>query len=165
MNKPSAYIETSIISYLAARPSRDLRAAAWQQITTQWWAQERAKYQLFTSELVVAEASAGDQEAAGSRLEVLRSITGLPVDRDAQTLAAKLIEGGGVPPGAEADALHIAVACVHEIDYLLTWNCRHIDNAAVKPIIRSICVTAGYTCPEICTPLELLSQEQDDVQR
>jgi predicted nucleic acid-binding protein len=163
MNKPSAYIETSIVSYLVARPSRDLRAAAWQQITTQWWVQERAKYRLFTSELVIAEASAGDQGAAGSRLEVLERIAGLPVDKEVRVLAAKLIKGGGVPSGAEADALHIAVASVHEMDYLLTWNCRHIDNAAAKPTVRSICATAGYTCPEICTPLELLAEEQDDV--
>jgi len=163
MNKPSVYIETSIISYLAARPSRDLRAAAWQQITTQWWAQERVKYELFTSELVMAEASAGDREAAGSRLERLHGVAGLPIDAQVRAFAAKLIEGGGVPREAEPDALHIAIACVHEIDYLLTWNCRHINSAAVKPIIRSICAITGYACPEICTPLELLTEEQDDV--
>ncbi|MDP2981892.1 MAG: type II toxin-antitoxin system VapC family toxin [Candidatus Latescibacter sp.] len=155
----SVYIETSIISYLTSHPSRDLRSAAWQQVTIQWWAQERPKYELLTSELVVAEASAGDHEAAGIRLAVLGSIAELPVDEEVQAFAAKLIEGGGVPPRAEADALHIAVACVHEVDYLLTWNFRHIDNASVKPIIRLICTTAGYTCPEICTPLELLSEE------
>ncbi len=163
MNKPSVYIETSIVSYLTARPSRDLRAAAWQQITAQWWARERGKYELFTSELAVAEASVGDQNAAHSRLDVLRKIAGLPVDAEVRAFAAKLIEGGAVPPGAEADAFHVAVACVHEIDYLLTWNCRHIDNAAAKPIIRSICAVTGYACPEICTPLELLAEEPDDV--
>ncbi len=78
-------------------------------------------------------------------------------------LAAKLVERGGVPPEAELDALHIAVACVHEVDYLLTWNCRHINNAAMKPLVRSICVAVGYSCPEICTPLELLAEEQSDV--
>jgi hypothetical protein len=163
MNKRSVYIETSIVSYLAARPSPRLRAAAWQQVTAQWWDQERAKYKLFTSELVVVEASAGDQEAAGSRLAMLRGMAGLPIDAEVRLLAAKLIEGGAVPLEAEPDALHIAVACVHEIDYLLTWNCRHINNVAVKPIIRSVCAMTGYTCPEICTPLELLAEEQDDV--
>ena len=159
----SVYIETSIISYLVSRPSRDLLAAAWQQVTGQWWARERSKYELFTSELVAAEAASGDQEASKMRLEVLEGIAELPVDEEVKTLAAKLIEGGGIPPGAEADALHIAVACVHEVDYLLTWNCRHIDNAAAKPTIRSICVMAGYTCPEICTPIELLSEDKDNV--
>ncbi|MBN1509190.1 MAG: type II toxin-antitoxin system VapC family toxin [Sedimentisphaerales bacterium] len=121
------------------------------------------KYKLFTSELVAVEASAGDREAAVSRLERLRGIAGLPIDAEVRAFAAKLIEGGGVPPEAELDALHIAVACVHEIDYLLTWNCRHINNVAVKPIIRSVCAMAGYSCPEICTPLELLAEELDDV--
>jgi hypothetical protein len=144
----TVYIETSIISYLTSQPSRDLRAAAWQQITSQWWQQERAKYELYTSALVVREASQGDAAAAGKRLEVL---------------AGMLMEGGGVPPGSEGDALHIAVAAAHEMDYLLTWNCRHIDNAVTKPIIRSICATAGYACPEICTPLELLWEEPSDV--
>jgi len=164
MGKPAVYIETSIVSYLTARPSRDLRAAAWQQITMQWWMVDRTKYELFTSELVVAEASVGNEQAAASRLEVLTSITGLPVDEEVRILATKLIEGGGVPPEAELDALHIAVACVHEVDYLLTWNCRHINNAAMKPVVRSICMTAGYSCPEICTPLELLTEELNDVQ-
>lgn len=87
----------------------------------------------------------------------------LPIDNDVKTLAAKLIEGGGIPSGAEADAIHIAVACVHEVDYLLTWNCRHIDNAAAKPTIRSICTAAGYNCPEICTPMELFEEDIDNV--
>jgi predicted nucleic acid-binding protein len=159
----SVYIETSVISYLTSRPSRDLRAAAWQQITSQWWEQERAKYELFTSELVVAEASAGDREAAKSRLRVLNCAQELPVDDEVQAFAVKIIDGGGVPPEAQADALHIAVACIHEVDYLLTWNFRHIDNATTRPIIRSICAIAGYTCPEICTPLEMLSEEDNDV--
>ncbi|MBN1900164.1 type II toxin-antitoxin system VapC family toxin [Candidatus Sumerlaeota bacterium] len=159
----SIYVETSIISYLTSRPSRDLRSAAWQQITNQWWRLERKKYDLFTSELVVAEASYGDPEAAKARLEALRGIDEIPVNDEAKAFAARLIENGGVPSGSEADALHIALACVHEMDYLLTWNFRHIDNAETKPIIRSICVTAGYTCPEICTPLELFSEEQEYV--
>lgn len=78
--------------------------------------------------------------------------------------ADRLLADGGIPPHAEADAIHIAVASVHGMDYLLTWNCRHIDNATTKPVIRSICAVAGYTCPEICTPLELLSDEVEDVQ-
>jgi len=159
----AVYIETSIISYLTSRPSRDLLAAAWQEVTNQWWGQERAKYELFTSELVVIEVSAGDAEASESRLKALEGVAKLAVDEEAKALAAKLMEGGGVPSSAQADALHIAIACVHEMDYLLTWNCRHIDSAAAKPIIRSICTSAGYTCPEICTPLELLTEEQDDV--
>ena len=159
----SVYLETSIPSYLASRPSRDVRAAAWQQITAEWWQRERDKYELFTSELVVAEAAAGDRAAAQARLDRLNDIAELEVDDEVKALAARLIEGGGIPSDAEADALHVAVACVHGMDYLLTWNCRHINNAVTKPTIRAICAGAGYTCPEICTPLELLSEDSDDV--
>ena len=142
--KKSVYIETSIVSYLTAKPSRDVRAAAWQQITSQWWEDVRADYDLFTSELVVVEVSAGNPEAADRRLEVLQDIAELSVDDEVKELAAQLISKGGFPSGAEVDALHVAVAAVHSIDHLLTWNFRHIDNAAKKPIIRSICVAAGY---------------------
>jgi hypothetical protein len=161
--RKTVYVETSIISYLTAQPSRDLRAAAWQQITGQWWQQERTKYELYTSALVIKEASQGDAEAAKRRLQVLTDLSGLTVDGEVERRTDKLIEGGAVPVGAEGDALHIAVAAVHEMDYLLTWNCRHIDNAVTKPIIRSLRMVAGYACPEICTPVELLSEDFSDV--
>lgn len=161
--KKSVYIETSIPSYLTARPSRDVRAAAWQQITTEWWDTARQDYEIFTSELTIIEASAGNPDAAERRLAVLREIPELKIDEEVQELAELLISEGGIPTSAEADALHVAVAAVHRIDYLLTWNCRHIDNAAKKPIIRSICIGAGYPYPEICTPMELLPEKDEDV--
>ena len=163
--RKSVYIETSIVSYLTARPSRDVRAAAWQQITGQWWDETRAAYDLFASELVVVEASAGNTEAATLRLEALREIAELPFDEETRQLAGQLVSKGGISSAAEADALHVAVAAVHRMDYLLTWNFLHIDNAARKPIIRSICADAGYICPEICTPMELLAEGDDDAQR
>lgn len=161
--KKSVYIETSIPSYLTARPSRDVRAAAWQQITGQWWDEARDRYDLFTSALVVAEASDGHPEAAARRLESLQGIAELLIDEEVQALAEKLIAEGGIPEVAKADALHVAVAAVQGMDYLLTWNCRHIDNAAKKPIIRAICAAAGYSCPEICTPMELLPEDNDAI--
>lgn len=161
----SVYVETSIISYLTARPSRDLRAAAWQQITAQWWEQARTRYELFTSEIVALEAREGNAEAAQRRLDILRQMEGLPIDQEAEAPASKLIAGGGFPEEAEVDALHVAVAAVHDIALFLTWNCRHINNAETKPVMRSICAVAGYTCPEICTPQELLPEETDDVSR
>lgn len=161
----TVYIETSIFSYLTSRPSRDIRVAVWQQITNQWWEQERSKYELFTSELVVAEAGAGDEEAASRRLKHIEDIPKLAIDDEIKKFAARLVADGGVPTEAQADALHIATASVHELDFLLTWNCRHIDNPATKPIIRSICAVAGYPYPEICTPLELLSEEPKHVPR
>jgi predicted nucleic acid-binding protein len=159
----SVYIETSIASYLTARVSRDLRAVAWQQTTVQWWELERAKYEIFTSELVLAEALAGDADAAARRLAVLDVWPLLPVTDEAKELATRLMADGGIPLRAEADALHIAIASVHNMNYLLTWNCRHINNATTKPVTRSICAIVGYTCPEICTPLELLSEENNNV--
>lgn len=159
------YIETSIPSYLTARPSRDVRAAAWRELTIQWWETARSRYDLCTSEVVVAEASEGNPEAAERRRAVLRGIPELPVDAEVESLAGKLIAGGGFPAMAELDALHVALAAVHSVDLLLTWNCRHINNADTKPLIRSICALAGYACPEICTPQELLPEEDFDVSR
>ena len=161
----SVYIETSIPSYLTARPSRDVRTAAWQQITVQWWEQARQHYDLFTSELVVSEAAEGSPEAAQRRLDALRGIRELVIDSEMEALAATLVAEGGVPAHAEVDALHVAIATVQAVDLFLTWNCRHINNAETKPIIRSICAVAGYTCPEICTPQELLSEDTDEIPR
>jgi len=159
----SVYIETSIPSYLTARPSRDVRAAAWQEITVLWWDQARRHYDLYTSEIVVAESAEGDAVAAERRLTVLRDIPELPVDEEVEALAAKLVAAGGFPATAEVDALHVALAAVHSVDFLLIWNCRHINNADAKPLIRSICALAGHTCPEICTPQELLPDEDNYV--
>ena len=159
--KKCVYIETSIPSYLTARPSRDVRAAAWQQITSQWWDEARDHFELFTSALVIVEASDGNPEAAARRLESLKGIAELLIDEEVQALAEKLVAEGGIPMAAKADALHVAVAAVHGMDYLLTWNCRHIDNAIRKPIIRAICLAAGYSYPEICTPMELLPEENN----
>ena len=159
----SVYIETSIASYMTARPSRDVRVAAWQQITAQWWTQDRSLFELYTSELVIAEASEGNPEAAQRRLDLLNELPKLVVDAAVERLAVQLIDDGGFPAAAKADALHVAAAAIHAMDYMLTWNCRHINNAVTKPIIRSICTASGYTCPEICTPQELLLEEDDNV--
>lgn len=156
----SVYIETSIVSYLTARPSRDVRAAAWQQITNQWWEDVRIGYDLFTSELVIVEASAGHPEAAARRLKALQGISELLITNEVKELADSLISKDGFPATAGADALHVAIAAVHHIDYLLTWNFRHIDNAVKKPVIRSICIESGYPYPEICTPMELFEEDR-----
>ncbi len=156
--KKSVYLETSVISYLAARLSSNLLVAACQQVTAQWWSERRHDYDLFISELVVREARAGNSEAAGRRLEYLKSLEELTITEEVKQLADRLISEGSLPSHAQADALHIAIAAVHKIDYLLTWNCRHIDNPATKPKIRSSCSTAGFTCPEICTPIEIMEE-------
>jgi hypothetical protein len=151
----TVYIETSIVSYLTARPSRDLLVAAHQQITVTWWDQERAHYDLFTSQVVLAEARAGDPEAAQRRLAVLERLSLLDVTDAAITLAAALVSGQVLPAQAAQDALHIAVACVHGMEYLLTWNCAHLANARLRNRIEQICRDAGYVPPIICTPEEL----------
>ena len=156
--KKTVYIETSIVSYLTARPTRDVRAAAWQEITSQWWEQSGPLFILFVSELVIVEVSRGDNDAVARRLGSLAGIRALTIDDEVRQLAARLIADGGMADTAQADALHVAVAAIHQVDYLLTWNCRHIDNAATKPLMRSICSLAGYRCPEICTPLELSAE-------
>ena len=157
----TVYVETSILSYLTARPSRDLLAAAHQQVTREWWEGPRARFEVFISPLVEQEAQRGDPAAAQRRGEALRGLTVLEIVEEAYDLAAALLSDGALPPSAEDDATHIALAAVHGIDYLLTWNCRHIDNAETKPVVRSICATRGYTCPEVCTPEELMGEEDE----
>ena len=154
--KKSVYIETSIPSYLTARPSRDIRVLAWQQITDQWWEESRNKYDLFISQLVTIEAGAGNPEAAARRLDAIKNIPELTVDDEMENFAQKLINEKVVPPSAKADALHISTSIVHSVDYLLTWNCRHINNVDVKLSIRKICESVGYSYTEICSPIELL---------
>ena len=126
------YLETTVVSYLAARPSRDLRVAAHQQATSEWWTRRRDDFDLFASQLVVEEASAGDAEAALRRLGYLAGVPLLDLTDRSLALAEKLLTDAAVPAEAEQDALHIAVAAVHGMDYLLTSNCRHIANATMR---------------------------------
>ena len=153
--KPRTYIETTIVSYLTARPSRDLVRAAEQEITREWW-DGRQVYELFISQLVLDEAGAGAAEAAALRLHALREAALLDTTEDAISLGRHLLEAGGLPTKAAADALHIAIAAVHGLDYLLTWNCTHIANARMRGKIEGLCRAAGYDPPIICTPLELI---------
>ena len=152
--KPRAYIETSIVSYLTAWQSRDLVLAAHQQVTRDWWA-SRGDFELFASQFVLDEAAAGDEGASASRLTALADVAVLEVTEDTIVLAGRLIAGGGLPSQARVDALHVAMAAVHGMDYLLTWNCRHIANATLRGKIEELCREAGFEPPTICTPLEL----------
>lgn len=152
--KPRAYVETSVVSYLAARPSRDLVLAAHQEVTRDWWA-TRGDYELFTSQFVLDEAAAGDKQAAAGRLAALDEAILLDVTEGAILLAERLVAGGGLPEKARVDALLVAMAAAHGMDYLLTWNCTHIANAALRSRIEDICRVAGFEPPTICTPLEL----------
>jgi len=157
----TVYVETSILSYLTARPTRDLLATARQQMTREWWDTERGRFDLHVSPLVDQEAKRGDPDAARRRVEALGDLPTLEIVDEAYDLASALIAEGALSPSAEDDATHIALAAVHGMDYLLTWNCRHIDNAETKPIVRSVCTTHGYSCPEICTPEELMGGQDE----
>jgi predicted nucleic acid-binding protein len=154
--KPKVYIETSVISYLTSRPTNQITAAAWRQATLDWWSFQRSRFDLFVSELVVEESEQGNPEAAQRRLDAMNEIPRLAVTNGVSELADALLNDGALPGVASDDAMHVAVAAWHGVDYLLTWNCRHIDNAEKKPVIRKVCALKGYTCPEICTPLELM---------
>ena len=154
--KPKVYIETSIISYLTARPSNDLRAAANQSTTVEWWETQRPKFDLLISEFVIAEASLGHPDAAQRRLNVIEEIPELEATEEVKTLGQAFIAHGAIPKNAEVDAYHVAIAAVNGIEYLLTWNCTHIANAQIRPKIEAICRLYGYEPPIICTPQELM---------
>jgi predicted nucleic acid-binding protein len=130
--------------------------AANQEATRNWWESARPQFDLFISEAVLSEAGDGDPEAAKRRLEVISNIPELDISPEAEALALKLLSGAALPVKAKADALHIAIAAVHGVDYLLTWNCKHIANAVMRPRIEGICRAAGYEPPIICTPPELM---------
>ena len=152
---PSVYLETTIISYLTAWPSRDLVRAAHQQITREWWDRERHRHNLFTSQMVLIEAAAGNPTAAAERLTILQQIPLLPEAPDAQRLAEVLVASAALPTVAARDAVHVAVAATAGMDYLLTWNCGHLANASLRGRISEVCRTAGHHPPTICTPEEL----------
>lgn len=154
--KETVYVETSIISYLTARPSNDLRAMANQNTTTEWWEKRKQNYDVFVSELVVLEASKGHPEASQRRLDAIAEMPLLQISENVRELALTLIESHALPEKAEADAYHVAIATVNGVAYLLTWNCTHIANAHTRSKIETTCRSLGYEPPVICTPLELM---------
>ncbi len=154
--KPRLYIETTIPSYLAARPHPLIRIAANQQTTREWWDTKRNEFDLFISDFVFDEAAAGDEVFAQKRLAVISDIPSLEVTEEVDELAARFLEKGLIPPNAELDAFHVAIAAVHTMDFLLTWNCTHINNVSIIRRIERICAENGFSCPVICSPEELL---------
>ena len=141
---------------LTARRSRDLIATANQELTQEWWETRKKDFYLVISEFVLREASAGDPIAASNRLAAIEGIPELDITNEVGRLAQILIEQIPIPEKAQLDAFHIAVAAVHGIEYLLTWNCTHINNAELRPRIEALCRSNGFEPPIICTPQELL---------
>lgn len=151
------YVETTIPSYLTAKPTDNLIAGARQLITQRWWETERTRYQLFVSDVVFLECSMGDPDAAARRLDVIMEFPVLDIDDKTVELAETLFSVLAIPEKARDDALHIAVACRCEMDYLLSWNFKHIVNAATLRKLSSFISETDYRLPQICTPEELIS--------
>jgi predicted nucleic acid-binding protein len=154
--KAKVYLETSVISYLTSRPNRDVVIAGHQQTTRDWWDRRREAFNLVASQLVIQEASAGDTIAAQERLKALSDVELLETTEEAVLLAQIMIETGILPKKAAEDALHIAIAVTNGVDYLLTWNCKHIANAVIRRQVERVCRSRGYEPVSICTPEELL---------
>ena len=157
---PTVYIETSIISFLRENPKAATDSILRQQMTRAWWDFHRERYELLTAQYVVDEASAGNTVFAAERLEYLAQIPLLPIGEDIDRLASEILSRAILPVDALLDALHIACAAVNRVDYLLTWNCKHLANANKFGHIRSVNVMIGLFVPLLVTPLELLGVEQ-----
>jgi PIN domain len=157
--KSKVYIETTMPSYLAGRPSRDLLVAAHQQITLEWWETRRNLFDLYISELVLREISSGDAALANRRLEFLSGIPIMDVGHEIHELSSTLILEGPIPSVAAPDATHIATATAYGCDYLLTWNCRHIANAEIRQGLRRAVERFGFELPILCTTEELMGEQ------
>jgi len=161
--KPSVYLETTIISYLVGWLNRnDLQVAAHQEITRRWWSNRRSEFELFASTVVFDEASEGDPALAAERLQFLQEVQLLRVPKEAHALKAVLLRRTQIPSKAENDALHIAIAAVHGIEILATWNCKHIANGLILPTVYDVCRLGGYEPPLVCTPYELLGESNEN---
>ena len=150
------YIETTIPSYLTARPALQVIQAGHQLSTRRWWEEYRGGFDLFTSLVTIQEAREGDHEVAQKRLDSLKEVPLLAVTPEVESIAQRLLDEQLLPPSADRDALHIGVAVFHEMDFLLTWNIRHIANAQIRKRLRAFIESLGYSLPTICSPEELL---------
>lgn len=154
--KPTVYIETSVVSYLTAKPSRDLIVAAHQQLTHEWWEKARPKVECFVSPFVTQEAARGNKEFAEKRLAAIEEFSILVVNEEVGELARKYFARLGLPEGARLDAAHLAIAGWHKMDYVLSWNCKHIASARVQKLLREVNEVLGLHTPIVCTPEELM---------
>ena len=154
--KPTVYIETSVINYLTGLPARDVVVAGRQALTIEWWGTCRQRFDVFVSALVVTEAEDGDPMAAQRRLGAIEDVPALDVSDEAKALARQMVTGGPIPKEYPEDALHIAVCALNGMDYLVTWNCTHLANATIRRQVERFLEKAGFVCPVICTPEELM---------
>ncbi|RLS74020.1 MAG: PIN domain-containing protein [Planctomycetota bacterium] len=157
----SIYLETTVVGHIAGRLHPVATVLARQQVTRQWWESASDRYLLFVSDLVLAECGDGDEDAASERLNILEGIDVLQTTAAANELAASLIEAHAVPKSEPRDALHIALAAINGIDYLATWNFKHIMNPSTQHLIDAVCRNAGIESAVICTPEQLLVTYDD----
>jgi hypothetical protein len=150
------YLESTIPSYLTARPSRDLIVAAHQQITHEWWDNARPEFDIFISQAVLDEIGAGDVDAATRRLAVVAGLPRLAAIEEVDELAVEYQAQLALPVAARLDVVHLAYCVVYELDYLLTWNCAHLANGRVIQKLQAVNLAMGRRTPIILTPEELL---------
>ena len=153
--KPKVYLETTIISFLAARPSRDILVNAKQAVTNEWWATQRNDFDLYISEVVLGEISNGDRDAVERRLNVAKGLYSLELTEKCFNIA-KQLTGNIIPDSVAEDAYHVSLAIEHNIEYLLTWNMKHINKTKTKYAIMELCNLNEYNCPVICSPFEMI---------
>ena len=160
--KPTIYVETSVVSYLAARPSRDLVTAARQALTLDWWEHAAERWELAISTLVIEEAARGDPTAANYRLQALRDLSLPPIGTKARDLTTSLVHSGIVPASEPEDALHVAIATVSKTRYLVTWNFAHLAGPDAKQRLLDGLRTLGHNPHLLTTPEELLETDYED---
>ena len=154
--KPKVYIETTVVSYLAARLSRNATIAARQQATRQFWHEHIDRFDFITSDVVLDEIEEGDKDLVQRRIHLLLPLTVFETVPAASRLTQLLLESGAVPWSSQADAKHIAIAAVYEVEYLATWNYKHIANVHKRQHIEQVCRDNGFRPAIICTPAELI---------
>ena len=154
--KQTVYLETTVISYYTAKPSRDLIVAGHQQITTEWWEKSLPKFDCYISEFIIDEAERGDEEASKKRIDVVSQFPLLTVNDEIQKIAQTYFERLTIPEKARLDAAHLAIACYYKMDYLLSWNCKHIVSGKVRMKLQELNRIIQLHTPIICTPEELL---------
>ena len=154
--RETVYIETSILGHLTARPTDNLIVAANIKITQDWWHDFSGSFVLYASEVVEDEAAKGDRAIAAQRLNLLKSFMLLELTEEAFELSQAFLSQSNLPSKASNDALHMALATVYGLDYLLTWNCKHMANAQIQRKLSQISSELGYVLPVICTPYELI---------
>jgi predicted nucleic acid-binding protein len=155
--RPTVYVETSVISYLAANPSGDVVTRAHQKITREWWSRT-SRWELIISGTVMREVLRGNHSTAMKRMSLLVGFNVLQVDSEARRLRDELMRRGIFPPKASSDAEHVAIAAVNGVNYLVTWNLKHIANAMIRARAEAICRECGYEPPVICTPDQMLQE-------